>query len=148
MSQTKTRIKEASRDDRILNAPLTVVMKAYGLSYPNTNTAIKRATERCRKARTYGDVEDRIKRDALVVTCRTAEENYPNITRHAVESGNHAVLGQKHGLTRERVRQIAEAVHGLARMLGMTERAVAEAAVKGKLPKTQRDELESSISTS
>lgn len=148
MSQTKVRIEEAAQDDRILNAPVTVVMRAYGLSYPNANTAIRQAGNRVRKAKQTAKVETRVKQDALVTTCRTAEENYPNITVQAVESGNHAALGSKHGITRERVRQIAEAIRELARMLGKTERAVAEMAVKNKLPDTQREELESTISTS
>lgn len=148
MSQTRTRIEEASQDLRILNAPLTVVMKAYGLSYPNTQKAIKAATERARKTKVLGDVEERIATDALVTTVRTAEEKYPNITMQAAEAVNHAALGKKHGLSRERVRQIGEAVRQLARKLGKTEREIATLATKGRLPKTQRDELASTISAS
>lgn len=148
MSQTRTRIEEASQDLRILNAPLTVVMQAYGLSYPNTQKAIKAATERARKTKTLSAVEDRIEIDALVTTIRTAEEKYPNITTQAVEAVNHAALGKKHSLSRERVRQIGEAVKQLARKLGKTEREIAAMAAKGRLPKTQRDELSSTISAS
>lgn len=148
MSQTNNRIDKAAQDDRILNAPLTLVMRVYGLSYPNARDAVKRATERCRKARTLGDVERRIEQDALVSTCRTAEEKYPEITKNAVAAVNHSALGQKHKITRERVRQIAETVRRLARLLGKSEAVIAESACRGKLPQTQRDELESSIAES
>lgn len=148
LRQTQTRIDEAAADDRILNAPVTLVMKAFGLSYPNAQFAVKRAEDRCRKAKTLTAVEQRAAQDALVVTVRTAEENYPGIATAAVQSVNHAALGIKHQLTRERVRQIAEAVRSLARCLGKTENAVAALAAKGRLPATHRDELESTISAS
>jgi predicted nucleic acid-binding Zn-ribbon protein len=148
MSQTRTRIEEASQDLRILNAPLTVVMKAYGLSYPNTQKAIKAASERARKSKTLAQVEERIAIDSLITTIRTAEDKYPNITVQAVEAVNHAALGKKHQLSRERVRQIGEAVKQLAQKLGKTEREIASLATKGRLPKTERDELASTISAS
>lgn len=148
MSQTRTRIEEASQDLRILNAPLTVVMKAYGLSYPNTQKAIKAATERARKSKMLSAVEERSAIDALVTTLRTAEEKYPNITVQAVQAVNHAALGKKHQLSRERVRQIGEAVRQLARKLNKTEREIATMAANGRLPKTERDELASTISAS
>lgn len=148
MRQTKTRIDEASADDRILNAPVTLVMKAFGLSYRNAQSAVKRAEDRCRKARTLDAIEQRVRQDSLVVTVRTAEENYPGIATAAVQSGNHAALGVKHQLTRERVRQIAEAIRELARCLGKSENVVARMAAESRLPATQRDELESSINAS
>jgi predicted nucleic acid-binding Zn-ribbon protein len=146
LSQTRSRIDEATNDPRVLNAPLTLVMRVYSLSYANARAAIEAARERARKDRALTTaVKERTEIDALVFTVRNAEEAYPTITSQAVASVNHAELGKKFSLSRERVRQIGEAVRRLAVKLGKTEREVATLAAKNKLPRTQREELAATI---
>lgn len=149
MSQTRLRIDEAARDTRVVNAPLTVVMKTYGLSYANTQAAVESAWTLIRKrTKLHNAVTNRIHQDAAVVTVRSAEEKYPGIIKSAVASDNHAALGVKHKITRERVRQIAETARRLAKLLSVSVAEIARLASAGQLPVTEREELESSLSTS
>lgn len=142
LSQTKTRIDQASNDDRIVNVPLTLVMQVYGLSYSNARRAVQIATARARKAKTLPDLEQRAEQDRLVCTCRTAEEQYPNITVEASRgTSSHAAIGKRFKITRERVRQINEAVTRLSRILGKSCADVASMAARGKLPSTHRDDM-------
>jgi len=117
------REKKALKNPKVVGMKITEVMRKYGISYSRAKKVIAtvksdlRKTESGRSLLVEADRKSRI--SSLRTTCKNAHRKYPELfPRVMLSAESMASVGTRYGLSRERVRQIADRFRELRRLSG------------------------------